>query len=110
VDTGENLGPPLTPLVHTFVGVAGANFGSFLCVIPFGSCNTNNGMHCTSKYLNDINSKFVLRARRETKIFRGRYEGQKVYTIYSKNDDKVGYVTCGRVASALPGQDQAFEV
>lgn len=33
-----------------------------------------------------------------------------MYTIYSRNDDKVGYMACGRVASALPGQDQAFEV
>ncbi|CAD5223536.1 unnamed protein product [Bursaphelenchus okinawaensis] len=95
VDTGENLGPPLTKLVHTFIGVAGANFGSFLCVLPFGSCNLINGLGCGSRFLNDINSK-------------QRYEGEKVFTIYSTNDDKVGHHACGRVASDINGQDRSF--
>lgn len=56
-DTGENIGPPLGSMVETFVGVAGANFGSFLCLIPVGSCNIINGMSCQSKFLADINSK-----------------------------------------------------
>lgn len=56
-DTGENIGPPLTSLVHTFVGVAGANHGSFLCFIPVGSCNPVNGMLCGSRFLTDINSR-----------------------------------------------------
>lgn len=60
VDTGEDLGPPLTHLVHTFLGVAGANFGSVLCFLPFGSCNLNNGMGCGSAFLNDINSRSAL--------------------------------------------------
>jgi triacylglycerol lipase len=51
VDTGEELGSPLTHLVNTFVGVAGANFGSFLCFLPFGSCNLNNvGLSIISKH------------------------------------------------------------
>lgn len=54
----EELGPPLSGLVHTFIGVAGANFGSFLCAFPFGSCNLNNGMGCGSQFLRDINSRF----------------------------------------------------
>jgi len=57
VDTNDHLGPPLTDLIHTFVGVAGANWGSFLCIIPIGSCNLINGMACGSKFLNDINSR-----------------------------------------------------
>jgi hypothetical protein len=36
VDTGENLGPPLTELVDTFVGIAGANYGAALCFLQFG--------------------------------------------------------------------------
>lgn len=59
MDTGEQLGTPIGGIVHTFIGVAGANFGSFLCVIPFGSCNLLNGMGCGSKFLNDINSRYV---------------------------------------------------
>ncbi|KAI6221010.1 Lipase EstA/Esterase EstB family-containing protein [Aphelenchoides fujianensis] len=95
VDTGEQLGPPLTDLVHTFVGVAGANFGSFLCVFPVGSCNLINGMACGSRHLNDINSK------------RG-YEGARTYTIASTGDEKVGFMACGRKASEIPGQTQMF--
>uniref|UniRef100_A0A7E4WCG5 Lipase domain-containing protein n=1 Tax=Panagrellus redivivus TaxID=6233 RepID=A0A7E4WCG5_PANRE len=97
VDTGEELGGSLTNRVDTFVGVAGANFGSALCVFPFGSCNTNNGMHCTSSFLADINA-------------RQRYEAtNKIFTIYSTNDDKVGYMSCGRKASAIIGENGAFE-
>uniref|UniRef100_A0A183BVZ5 Alpha/beta-hydrolase n=1 Tax=Globodera pallida TaxID=36090 RepID=A0A183BVZ5_GLOPA len=96
VDTNEDVGPPLSGLVHTFVGVAGANWGSFLCVLPFGSCNLVNGMACGSRFLNDINS-------------RKRYEGDVIYTIYSTGDDKVGYRTCGRIASAIDGENGAFQ-
>uniref|UniRef100_A0AC34FID4 Uncharacterized protein n=2 Tax=Panagrolaimus sp. ES5 TaxID=591445 RepID=A0AC34FID4_9BILA len=96
VDTGEQVGPPITGLIDTFVGVAGANFGSFLCVLPFGSCNMNNGMNCGSRFLADTNSAV-------------RYEGAKIFTIYSHNDDKVGFIACGRKTSEIPGQNQAFE-
>lgn len=58
VDTGEDLGPPLSDLVETFVGVAGANHGSALCFLPFGSCNMLNGMACNSRFINNINSKY----------------------------------------------------
>ncbi|KAL3108406.1 hypothetical protein niasHT_015328 [Heterodera trifolii] len=96
VDTNEDVGPPLTNLVRTFVGVAGANWGSFLCVLPFGSCNLLNGMSCGSRFLKDINSK-------------KRYEGEFIYTIYSTGDEKVGYRTCGRIASAIDGENAAFQ-
>ncbi|CAI2342620.1 unnamed protein product [Caenorhabditis sp. 36 PRJEB53466] len=58
VDTGENLGPPLTALIDTYVSVAGANRGSFLCAFPFpGACNANNGLSCNSRFIHDINSR-----------------------------------------------------
>jgi hypothetical protein len=79
------------------VGVAGANFGSFLCVIPFGSCNLINGMGCGSRFLTDINAQ-------------QRYEGEFIYTIYSTGDEKVGYLACGRVASQINGQNGEFRV
>uniref|UniRef100_A0A1I8BQH1 Lipase_3 domain-containing protein n=1 Tax=Meloidogyne hapla TaxID=6305 RepID=A0A1I8BQH1_MELHA len=97
VDTGEELGPPLTHLVHTFVGVAGPNWGSFLCPIPFGACNLLNGMNCLSLYLRNINSK-------------QRYEGSFIYTIFSTGDDIVGYKVCGRLASSIKGENDNFEV
>ncbi|KAI1732489.1 lipase (class 2) domain-containing protein [Ditylenchus destructor] len=94
-DTNEDLGPPLSGLINTYIGVAGANFGSFLCVIPAGSCNLINGMACGSRFLNDVNS-------------RQRYEGDNIYTIFSTGDDKVGYQACGRLASQITGENQAF--
>uniref|UniRef100_A0A1I7Y4T8 Lipase_GDSL domain-containing protein n=1 Tax=Steinernema glaseri TaxID=37863 RepID=A0A1I7Y4T8_9BILA len=96
VDTGEQLGPPLTDLVDTFVGIAGANHGSFLCLVPFGSCNMVNGMSCFSRYLSDINAK-------------KRYEGAHIFTIYSTGDEKVGHQACGKLASAIDGEDQSFQ-
>uniref|UniRef100_A0A914M304 Triacylglycerol lipase n=1 Tax=Meloidogyne incognita TaxID=6306 RepID=A0A914M304_MELIC len=96
VDTGEDLGPPLTHLVHTFVGVAGPNWGSFLCILPIGACNLLNGINCLSKYLNDINSK-------------ERYEGSFIFTLFSTGDDIVGYEVCGRVSSIIEGADDNFE-
>ncbi|KAI6174687.1 Lipase EstA/Esterase EstB family-containing protein [Aphelenchoides bicaudatus] len=96
VETGEDLGAPLTHLVNTFIGVAGANFGSYLCVIPFGSCNLRNGMACGSQFLNDINAKH-------------RYEGKHVYTIYSNADDKVGFLACGRKTSEIVGEVAGFQ-
>ncbi|VDM44383.1 unnamed protein product [Toxocara canis] len=97
VDTEEQLGVPLTSLVDTFVGIAGANFGSFLCFLPLGSCNTINGLHCRSRFLADINS-------------RSRYEGSYIFTIYSTDDEYVGYEACERITSAIDGQDKGIEV
>ncbi|KAI6171940.1 hypothetical protein M3Y98_00917900 [Aphelenchoides besseyi] len=59
VDTGEELGPVLTSLVNAYLGVAGAMKGAQSCTIPFGVCNTLNGMSCGSQFLNDINSQHI---------------------------------------------------
>nr|CDJ94609.1 Lipase domain containing protein [Haemonchus contortus] len=82
-DTGEALGPPLSALIDTFVSVA--------------ACNIINGLSCNSQYLRNINS-------------RQRYEGLFIYSIYSPQDDKVGYRTaCGELASSITGADQEFQ-
>ncbi|KJH49762.1 triacylglycerol lipase [Dictyocaulus viviparus] len=98
VDTGEELGPSLTGLVDTFVSVAGANHGSYLCLLPFpGACNNVNGLSCYSQFIHDINA-------------RQRYEGLYVYSIYSPQDDKVGHRNaCGQTTSSIPGADQEFQ-
>ncbi|CAK5018009.1 unnamed protein product [Meloidogyne enterolobii] len=96
VDTGEDLGPPVTHLVHTFVGVAGPNWGSFLCILPIGACNLLNGINCSSTFLKDINSK-------------KRYKGSFIFTIFSTGDDIVGYEVCGKVSSSIEGADDNFE-
>ncbi|XGW05018.1 hypothetical protein V3C99_015865 [Haemonchus contortus] len=42
--------------------------------------------------------------------FRQRYEGLFIYSIYSPQDDKVGYRTaCGELASSITGADQEFQ-
>ncbi|UMM17323.1 hypothetical protein L5515_013935 [Caenorhabditis briggsae] len=98
VDTGENLGPSLTGLIDTYVSVAGANRGSFLCALPFpGACNMKNGLSCMSEYIKDINS-------------RPRYEGKYIFSIYGPGDDKVGYRnTCGQLCSQIAGANGEFE-
>nr|CAD2148502.1 unnamed protein product [Meloidogyne enterolobii] len=110
VDTNDNLGPPLTDLIHTFVGVAGANWGSFLCIIPIGSCNLINGMACGSKFLNDINSRFKAGKNYFLKFNLGKdMKGNFIFTIFSTGDEKVGYQACGRVASSIAGENQNFK-
>ncbi|CAJ0919219.1 unnamed protein product, partial [Mesorhabditis belari] len=60
-------------------------------------CNQLNGLYSgncphTSSYLNDINSL-------------QRYEGQHIYTIYSKMDQVVGFLVCGGITSQIGGQE-----
>ncbi|EYC02262.1 hypothetical protein Y032_0101g3398 [Ancylostoma ceylanicum] len=92
VDTREILGPPLTELIDTFLSVAGANYGSALCVVPIpvGTCNRRTGLHCESAFLQDINNQ-------------ARYEGSYVYSIFSTTDEKVGFRTCGKPVSPIRG-------
>ncbi|GMT34956.1 hypothetical protein PFISCL1PPCAC_26253, partial [Pristionchus fissidentatus] len=92
----EDIGPSITNLVETFVGVAGANYGSFMCVVPFAICNKKNGLHCHSEMLENINSQ------------PGKYEASRVYAIYSSADDKVGLDCCGTNCSSVPNADGEF--
>uniref|UniRef100_A0A914RAE2 Uncharacterized protein n=1 Tax=Parascaris equorum TaxID=6256 RepID=A0A914RAE2_PAREQ len=54
-------------------------------------------MNCNSRFLADINS-------------RPRYEGSFIFSIYSTNDDKVGFQACGKIASAINGQNKGIQV
>ncbi|KAJ1364908.1 Lipase (class 2) [Parelaphostrongylus tenuis] len=98
VETGEELGPSLTAYVDTFVSVAGANRGSFLCVLPFpGACNNVNGLACSSRFIQDINS-------------RTRYEGSYIFTIYTLQDERTGlFNACGQLAPTITGANQEFQ-
>uniref|UniRef100_A0A914IDY3 Triacylglycerol lipase n=1 Tax=Globodera rostochiensis TaxID=31243 RepID=A0A914IDY3_GLORO len=94
VDTRELLGVPLTEHVDTFLSVAGANNGAALCVLPallpLGTCNRKNGLHCESEFLTDVNA-------------RTRYEGTNTFSIFSADDEKIGYRTCARLSSPVVG-------
>ncbi|KHJ77652.1 triacylglycerol lipase [Oesophagostomum dentatum] len=76
----------------------GANRGSFLCLLPFpGACNLVTGLSCHSRFIQNINS-------------RQRYEGKYIFSIYSQQDDKVGFKNaCGEVTSSIIGSDQEFQ-
>uniref|UniRef100_A0A914S375 Uncharacterized protein n=1 Tax=Parascaris equorum TaxID=6256 RepID=A0A914S375_PAREQ len=41
--------------------------------------------------------------------YRSRYEGSFIFTIYSTDDEYIGYEACGRIASAIDGQNKAVE-
>uniref|UniRef100_A0A914EF07 Triacylglycerol lipase n=1 Tax=Acrobeloides nanus TaxID=290746 RepID=A0A914EF07_9BILA len=98
VDTGEDLGGPLTKFIDTYIGVAGPNHGISLqvggisipgCVFSLlPVCNTQTGLYsgfCPSEsvYLQDINQQVG-------------YEGQNRFSIYSKADQLVGYTVCSQ--------------
>jgi len=106
VDTGEELGGKLTKFIDTYVGIAGPNHGISLqvagisvpgCVFSIlPVCNTMTGLYsgfcpAESQFLQNINSDL-------------QYEGQNVFSIYTKKDQLVGYQVCNRVTTQIPGQ------
>jgi len=83
VDTGEDLGKPLTKIVSAYFSVGGVNFGMIACYNPLLTntpiCNNNTGVYpYSSKVIQDINVK-------------KHYEGQKTYVLASLTDEAVGY-------------------
>ncbi|GMR37646.1 hypothetical protein PMAYCL1PPCAC_07841, partial [Pristionchus mayeri] len=103
VDTGEELGGPLTGIVDSFVGVAGPNHGVAQqvggiaipgCALPgIPICNQVTGLYSgncpqQSTFLNDINSY-------------SRYEAQNIFTISSTSDHIVGFYVCNQPTSRI---------
>ncbi|KAI6239929.1 LIPaSe related [Aphelenchoides fujianensis] len=76
VDTGEQLGGPLTEIVAGFLGVAGAMRGSLLCEQPLAAalpiCDRRLGVAVDSE---------------------AHYEGGRVLILESRGDDWVGFET-----------------
>ncbi|VDM59926.1 unnamed protein product, partial [Angiostrongylus costaricensis] len=100
-DTKENLGVPLTRYIDTFVGISGPNHGMTFKVagLPVPTCALGTLPICDkviglysglcpmeSDFLHDINGKY-------------HYEGDRVYSIYSHADEKIGYKVCNKVSS-----------
>ncbi|PIC34505.1 hypothetical protein B9Z55_014130 [Caenorhabditis nigoni] len=91
-DASVELGPSLQSRVHTYISVAGANQGSYLCMLPFFDiCNMNTGLSCNSKFLADIN------------WFKNYESSYKSFNLASTADWVVGYMACGKKASEFPG-------
>uniref|UniRef100_A0A1I7RYT1 Alpha/beta-hydrolase n=1 Tax=Bursaphelenchus xylophilus TaxID=6326 RepID=A0A1I7RYT1_BURXY len=82
VDTHEDLGPPLTDRVESYLGVAGAMRGSVLCMGIFSDlipiCNRKNGLNENSDFIKDINSQ-------------SKYESSRVLILESRDDDMIGF-------------------
>ncbi|ULU08350.1 hypothetical protein L3Y34_019490 [Caenorhabditis briggsae] len=93
-----DLGGPLTNKVETYVSVAGANRGSGTCILPlFNACNLNNGLYCSSSFLQNINPSAPGSQH---------YEGNYVFSIYGPSDDKVKWSNnCGTRNSQILGAD-----
>lgn len=106
--TYKNLGAPLTDIVDTFVGIAGANRGLVSCYMVCGAtetCNDESGLYPgylfwgtgpygVSDILVDINST-------------QKYEGDYIYTIWSTVDEVIGYgcLVYGKYTTRIPGQN-----
>jgi hypothetical protein len=106
--TYKNLGTPLTDIVDTFVGIAGANQGLVSCYMVAGATETCNdqvglypgylfwgmGPYGVSDILVDINNT-------------QNYEGDNIYTIWSTVDEIIGYgcLVYGKYTTRIPGQD-----
>ncbi|KAH7709242.1 Protein LIPS-9 [Aphelenchoides avenae] len=96
VDTGENIGAPLTSIVLNYVSLAGSNHGALYCASQVGvHCNNVTGVSPGSVAVKDINSKL-------------HYEGRNTYALLSKADTVAGYLYKGIILTQLPGANKTF--
>ncbi|MFC1853655.1 proprotein convertase P-domain-containing protein [candidate division CSSED10-310 bacterium] len=102
-----DLGAPLSDMIDTFVGIAGANQGLVSCYLAGGStptCSNTNGFYPgylvgglgpygVSDILVNINENC-------------NYEGDFIFTIWTTVDQFVGYggLVYGEYTSQIPGQ------
>jgi hypothetical protein len=89
-DTGEDLGNPLTNIVHIYLSIAGVQRSS-------SACGVNCGQNCGGIYFNDINS-------------RKHYEGEKVFVLLSQNDETIRRDRCGHFISELVNSDKTVSL
>jgi triacylglycerol lipase len=97
IEGGGTLGAPLTSVVDTFVGIAGANRGLAGCAFAapgMPACNATDGFAPTSAYLAALNVTH-------------HYEGAHVYAIWSSADNVIGFKTLvnGESTCRIPGQE-----
>ncbi len=100
-----DLGQPLTPIIDTFVGIAGANRGLLPCVMAADlapACSRANGFFPGTGP----------DGREPSALLAGlnavpHFEGGKVYSIWSTADEIIGNdnLVWGRPTSPIPGQD-----
>jgi hypothetical protein len=100
------IGPSLTASVDTFVGIAGANRGLVSCYQTGGTsptCAATNGLY--PGYWNGV-SVSGRSAYLENLMSTSKYEGAYRYSIWSTDDEVIGYnnVVYYDYTSRIPGQ------
>ena len=103
---GQDLGPPLTDRVDTFVGIAGANRGLAACYYyrDQPTCSDRDGFFPGRlSFWGLAGLSDVLEALNSAPGF----EGQHVYSIWSAADQLIGFggLVYGRYTSRIPEQD-----
>ncbi|KFE68334.1 lipase family protein [Hyalangium minutum] len=101
-----NIGPSLTGKVDTFVGIAGGNRGLVSCYQTGGStptCGATNGLY--PGYWNGLGVS-GRSAYLENLMSTSKYEGAYRYSIWSTDDEIIGYnnVVYYDYTSRIPGQ------
>jgi triacylglycerol lipase len=109
MDGGDyDLGPPLTGIVDTFVGIAGGNRGLVNCYLSgptTPTCGDTNGFY--PGYLIGLQGPFGVSQILQNINASSHYEGSYVYTIWSTVDEVIGYgcLVYGRYTPQIPGQN-----
>jgi hypothetical protein len=109
MDGGDyDLGPPLTGVIDTFVGIASANRGLVNCYISgptTPACGDTNGLY--PGYMVGLQGPFSVSQLLRNINASSHYEGSYVYTIWSTVDEVIGYgrLVYGRYTTQIPGQN-----
>jgi hypothetical protein len=109
MDGGDyDLGPPLTGVIDTFVGIAGSNRGLVNCYLSgptTPACGDTNGFY--PGYMIGLQGPFGVSQILRNINASSHYEGSNVYTIWSTVDEVIGYgcVVYGRYTTQIPGQN-----
>jgi lipase (class 2) len=109
MDGGDyDLGPPLTGVIDTFVGIAGSNRGLVNCYLSgptTPACGDTNGFY--PGYMIGFQGPFGVSQILRNINASSHYEGSYVYTIWSTIDEAIGYgcVVYGRYTTQIPGQN-----
>ncbi|KAI1703783.1 lipase (class 2) domain-containing protein [Ditylenchus destructor] len=110
-DPSIDLGPPLTHMIHTYIGVSGPTNGSYLCTVGkdvlktsiakrlSNACSKEIGFYRNSTFIKDINLVDPTGDKRTPRVQHG-YEATKYrFSLTSfEYDEVVGYKKVGGTA------------
>jgi len=103
---GYALGEPLTNRIDAFVGIAGANQGLTACFLAESepTCSNEDGFFPGYPSFKGTAGESDILAQLNA---RTGYEGARVYSIWSRADQLIGFggLVYGKYTSRIPGQD-----